>query len=82
MLTFSGSGKTHTMLGTDKDPGIMVRTLQDLFAAMETDQEENFYKVSMSYLEVVTVHKLYSCNNATILKYPYRYLLQVLPKLT
>ena len=47
-----GAGKTFTMLGTDKEPGIMARTLNDLFFEMDKTKEDMKYKVSMSYLEV------------------------------
>ena len=40
------------MLGTDEDPGIMVRALNDLFLEMEHTREKLVYKVTMSYLEV------------------------------
>jgi len=40
------------MLGTDDDPGIMVRALNDLFLEMERTQDKLIYKVTMSYLEV------------------------------
>ena len=50
-----GAGKTHTMLGHDKDdPGIMARALNDLFLEMDRTREDMTYKVSMSYLEVTT----------------------------
>ncbi|PKU32160.1 kinesin-like protein kif19 [Limosa lapponica baueri] len=47
-----GTGKTYTMLGTDCDPGIYIRSLDDLFKALEATTEEMDYTVSMSYLEV------------------------------
>jgi len=47
-----GAGKTFTMLGTDREPGIMARTLNDLFDEMDKTKEDMKYKVSMSYLEV------------------------------
>ena len=47
-----GAGKTFTMLGTDKEPGIMARALNDLFFEMDKTKEDMKYKVSMSYLEV------------------------------
>ena len=47
-----GAGKTHTMLGVDSDPGIMVRTLNSLFKKMELTSSESNYEVTMSYLEV------------------------------
>lgn len=40
------------MLGTDREPGIMARALNDLFNAMDRTKEDMKYKVSMSYLEV------------------------------
>ncbi|KAK7112371.1 kinesin-like protein KIF19 [Littorina saxatilis] len=48
----TGAGKTHTMLGTDEDPGIMVQALNDLFLEMERGSEDLAYKVTMSYLEI------------------------------
>ncbi|XP_075755717.1 kinesin-like protein KIF19 isoform X3 [Pelodiscus sinensis] len=48
----TGAGKTYTMLGTDSDPGIYVRTLNDLFKAIEATSENMDYTVSMSYLEI------------------------------
>lgn len=40
------------MLGTDREPGIYVRTLNDLFKAIEETSDDMQYSVSMSYLEV------------------------------
>ncbi|XP_053783005.1 kinesin-like protein KIF19 isoform X5 [Desmodus rotundus] len=48
----SGAGKTHTMLGVDAEPGIYLRTLTDLFQAIEGTRDDMDYSVSMSYLEV------------------------------
>ncbi|NXP56468.1 KIF19 protein, partial [Heliornis fulica] len=48
----TGAGKTYTMLGMDCEPGIYIRTLQDLFKALEATTEEMDYRVSMSYLEI------------------------------
>ena len=47
-----GTGKTHTMLGTQEEPGIMVHTLNSLFERMEGTKDEMEYQVSMGYLEV------------------------------
>lgn len=46
------------MLGTDKEPGIYVRTLNDLFRAIEETSDDMLYSVSMSYLEVSLLHPL------------------------
>ena len=51
-LYLTGAGKTYTMLGTDDEPGIMARGLNDLFVEMDRTRDEMKYKVSMSYLEV------------------------------
>ncbi|XP_075415549.1 kinesin-like protein KIF19 [Tenrec ecaudatus] len=48
----TGCGKTYTMLGTDHEPGIYVRTLNDLFRAIEETSSDMEYEVSMSYLEI------------------------------
>ncbi|KAK2820615.1 hypothetical protein Q5P01_023574 [Channa striata] len=48
----TGCGKTYTMLGTDNQPGIYVRTLNDLFRAIEETSDDMLYSVSMSYLEI------------------------------
>ncbi|KAG6585011.1 Kinesin-like protein [Phytophthora cinnamomi] len=52
----TGAGKTYTMLGTPEEPGIMARTLEDLFRNIErvhTDPAGRVqYRVSVSFLEV------------------------------
>ena len=52
----TGAGKTYTMLGTDKEPGVMVHTLKDLFSKSDAhcaDASRGVkHKVSLSYLEV------------------------------
>ncbi|XP_032900452.1 kinesin-like protein KIF19 isoform X1 [Amblyraja radiata] len=48
----TGAGKTYTMLGTDSEPGIYVRTLNDLFKCIEETSDDMEYTVSMSYLEI------------------------------
>ncbi|XP_064378887.1 kinesin-like protein KIF19 isoform X1 [Dromaius novaehollandiae] len=48
----TGCGKTYTMLGTDREPGIYARTLGDLFQAIEDTSGDMDYEVSMSYLEI------------------------------
>ncbi|XP_049495089.1 kinesin-like protein KIF19 [Panthera uncia] len=47
----SGAGKTYTMLGMDAEPGVYLRTLSDLFRAIETRGSTD-WGVSMSYLEI------------------------------
>eukprot|EP00210_Caulerpa_lentillifera_P004659 g4444.t1 len=48
----TGSGKTHTMVGTSADPGLMVLSLQQLFAQKETRDKSEQVTVTCSYLEV------------------------------
>eukprot|EP01063_Lacrimia_lanifica_P029237 TRINITY_DN4419_c2_g1_i1.p1 TRINITY_DN4419_c2_g1~~TRINITY_DN4419_c2_g1_i1.p1 ORF type:complete len:854 (+),score=268.69 TRINITY_DN4419_c2_g1_i1:120-2681(+) len=50
----TGSGKTHTMIGNEQEPGTMFLTLQDLLRkarAMQEDQALKF-KLTLSYLEI------------------------------
>ncbi|XP_018594880.2 kinesin-like protein KIF19 [Scleropages formosus] len=48
----TGTGKTYTMLGIDSEPGIYIRTLNDLFKAIEEASEDMDCSVYMSYLEI------------------------------
>ncbi|KAL7693829.1 putative kinesin-like protein [Plasmopara halstedii] len=52
----TGAGKTYTMLGTQNEPGIMARTLQDLFQSIERVQNHSAgrirYRVTVSFLEI------------------------------
>ncbi|XP_042342625.1 kinesin-like protein KIF18A isoform X1 [Plectropomus leopardus] len=48
----TGAGKTHTMLGTQNDPGVMYRTMTELFKRMDEAKEEKEFAVAFSYLEV------------------------------
>ncbi|KAG7482672.1 kinesin KIF18A isoform X1 [Solea senegalensis] len=48
----TGAGKTHTMLGSQNDPGVMYRTMKELFNRMEDAKEEKEFAVAFSYLEV------------------------------
>ncbi|EGZ26740.1 hypothetical protein PHYSODRAFT_476746 [Phytophthora sojae] len=52
----TGAGKTYTMLGTPEEPGIMARTLEDLFkniGRVHADPAGKVqYRVSVSFLEV------------------------------
>lgn len=36
----TGAGKTHTMLGTEQQPGIILRTVGDLFRVVEWKKDE------------------------------------------
>lgn len=47
-----GAGKTYTMLGTENNPGVMYRTLHDLFVEIKKYEGTREYQVSMSYLEI------------------------------
>ncbi|CAF2994782.1 unnamed protein product [Rotaria sp. Silwood2] len=48
----TGAGKTYTMLGTENNPGVMYRTLHDLFVEIKKFEGQREYQVSMSYLEI------------------------------
>jgi kinesin family protein 18/19 len=47
----TGAGKTYTMVGNGDNPGVMVRSLNDLFTLVEK-QEAKFCKITISYIEV------------------------------
>ncbi|XP_056595539.1 kinesin-like protein KIF19 [Triplophysa dalaica] len=48
----TGAGKTYTMLGLDSEPGIYIRTLNDLFKSIEDTTEDMDCSVYMSYIEI------------------------------
>ncbi|KAG9439877.1 hypothetical protein H6P81_020042 [Aristolochia fimbriata] len=48
----TGSGKTHTMVGTQKDPGLMVLSLHMIFDLIKKAGSSNEFEVTCSYLEV------------------------------
>lgn len=48
----TGAGKTHTMLGSQDDPGVMYRTMTELFSRMDEAREDKEFSVAFSYLEV------------------------------
>lgn len=48
----TGAGKTHTMLGSQDDPGVMYRTMKELFKRMDDAKDEKEFAIAFSYLEV------------------------------
>jgi kinesin family protein 18/19 len=48
----TGAGKTHTMLGNDKTPGVMFLTMMDLYKRIEEMKHEKTCEVAVAYLEV------------------------------
>ena len=48
----TGTGKTHTMIGHEHDPGIMVLAMRDFFAAVLANAQESTTNCKLSYLEV------------------------------
>ena len=48
----TGSGKTHTMVGDENDPGMMLLSLADIFDTARRHGDAFVYDVSCSYLEV------------------------------
>ncbi|XP_077178085.1 kinesin-like protein KIF18A isoform X2 [Paroedura picta] len=48
----TGAGKTHTMLGSPEDPGVMYLTMVELYNAMDRMKEEKHCAIAVSYLEV------------------------------
>lgn len=48
----TGCGKTHTISGTETDPGIIYLTMADLFAKIEEKRDEMLVEVSLNFLEI------------------------------
>ncbi|KAM4617864.1 kinesin-like protein KIF18A [Discoglossus pictus] len=48
----TGAGKTHTMLGSPGQPGVMYLTMMDLYNRINSLKEEKICDVAISYLEV------------------------------
>ena len=48
----TGCGKTHTIVGNEQDPGIIYRTMKDLYSKIEDNKHQKVFDVSLSYLEV------------------------------
>ena len=48
----TGSGKTHTMLGSSDDPGVIFFTTMDLFRQLEEKSDEEKLELSISYFEI------------------------------
>lgn len=47
----TGSGKTYTMVGNGENPGLMIRTISDLFTLIEKEKKKA-YIIQISYIEV------------------------------
>lgn len=66
----TGAGKTHTMLGTVHNPGVMVLALKDLFLKLKQRSRDSEHCVRLSYIEVYneTVRDLLSPGRSLILR--------------
>ena len=48
----TGAGKTHTMLGAAGQPGVMLRTVEELYRRMQDRQHQITCDIAVSYIEV------------------------------
>uniref|UniRef100_A0A3Q3GFJ1 Kinesin-like protein n=1 Tax=Labrus bergylta TaxID=56723 RepID=A0A3Q3GFJ1_9LABR len=50
----TGAGKTHTMLGSQEQPGVIPRAVREVFNLVKAKEEEGGwdYSIGMSYLEI------------------------------
>lgn len=48
----TGAGKTHTMLGSPENPGVMYLTMMALYNSMDEIKEDKICNIAVSYLEV------------------------------
>ncbi|XP_033910261.2 kinesin-like protein KIF18A [Acipenser ruthenus] len=48
----TGAGKTHTMLGSPNEPGVMYLTMKELYNRIEQVKDDKTFDIAVSYLEV------------------------------
>jgi hypothetical protein len=48
----TGAGKTFTMTGSEAHPGVMTRSISDLFRLMAEDATDVNYSVAVNYVEI------------------------------
>lgn len=48
----TGCGKTHTILGTPQDPGVIYLTLKELYERIDQLSDERIFDVSVLFLEI------------------------------
>ncbi|GFO50711.1 kinesin-like protein [Plakobranchus ocellatus] len=48
----TGAGKTHTMLGSECEPGVIYFTMMDLYRRIEEQRSDKIFDVAVSYSEV------------------------------
>ncbi len=61
----TGSGKTHSMYGSQDDPGVIPIAIRDLFDSISKNTAKRKYMVTFSYLELYNerINDLLSTNN-------------------
>ncbi len=65
----TGAGKTHTMLGSIAQPGVIYRTMKELYRLMG-EREDTHFELSVSYMEIYneTIRDLFSPGRALPLR--------------
>lgn len=48
----TASGKTYTMMGTEKEPGVIPRAVREVFSFIEEDTHGREYLLRVSYMEI------------------------------
>ncbi len=48
----SGAGKTHTMLGSPEEPGVIFLTMKELYRRIDALRDTKTCTISISYCEV------------------------------
>lgn len=59
----TSAGKTHTMLGSQEEPGVIFLTMMELYAKLMAKDDEFNTDISVSYLEVSF---LYTCTSMVV----------------
>lgn len=48
----TSSGKTHTMIGDQNSPGLIRRTIEELFDVIESSAQEIVFRIRLSIYEI------------------------------
>lgn len=62
----TGCGKTYTITGTEKDPGVIFQTMNELYFEIDRISKEYIVEIGLTYLEVYNeqIKDLFSNSNA------------------
>ncbi|KAI8896766.1 P-loop containing nucleoside triphosphate hydrolase protein [Globomyces pollinis-pini] len=64
----TGCGKTHTITGTEQDPGIIFQTMHELFSLIDQMASTTVFEITLSFLEVYneTIRDLFTKSSKSL----------------